>query len=120
MLEGIEILSKTEILVSPNWVEPTIGILLGLLLLFSIIGQIAYKADNKIGILCASIVDIICLIGFFVVSIVAELNPKHTGKYEYQVTIDDSVSMTEFYEKYEVIDIEGKIYTIKIKEVDND
>ena len=35
-------------------------------------------------------------------------------KYEtrYQVTIDDSVSMNEFQSKYEIIKIEGKIYTI--------
>lgn len=35
-------------------------------------------------------------------------------KYEtrYQVTIDDSVSMNEFQSKYEIIKVEGKIYTI--------
>ena len=35
-------------------------------------------------------------------------------KYEtrYQVTIDDSVSMNEFQSKYEILDVEGKIYTI--------
>lgn len=32
---------------------------------------------------------------------------------EYKVTIDDSVSMNEFLEKYEIIDQEGKIYTVK-------
>lgn len=34
---------------------------------------------------------------------------------EYQVTIDDSVSFNEFIEKYEIIDSEGKIYTVKEK-----
>ena len=34
---------------------------------------------------------------------------------EYKVTIDESVSMTEFYEKYEVIDQEGLIFTVKEK-----
>lgn len=36
-------------------------------------------------------------------------------KYEthYQVTVDDSVSMNEFQDKYEIIEIEGKIYTVK-------
>lgn len=36
-------------------------------------------------------------------------------KYEthYQVTIDDSVSMNEFQDKYEIIEVEGKIYTVR-------
>ena len=31
------------------------------------------------------------------------------------MTISESVSMTEFYEQYEIIDVDGKIYTIKEK-----
>lgn len=34
----------------------------------------------------------------------------------YQVIIDDSVSMVEFNEKYDIVKVEGKIYTIKEKE----
>lgn len=36
-------------------------------------------------------------------------------KYEtrYQITIDDSVSMNEFQNKYEIIEVEGKIYTVR-------
>lgn len=36
-------------------------------------------------------------------------------KYEtrYQVTIDDSVIMNEFQSKYEIIEVEGKIYTVR-------
>lgn len=36
-------------------------------------------------------------------------------KYEtrYQVTVDDSVSMNEFQDKYEIIEVEGKIYTVR-------
>lgn len=36
-------------------------------------------------------------------------------KYEtrYQVTVDDTVSMNEFQSKYEIIEVEGKIYTVR-------
>lgn len=34
----------------------------------------------------------------------------------YKVIIDDSVSMNEFYDRYKVINTEGKIYSIQIKE----
>ena len=35
---------------------------------------------------------------------------------QYKVTIDESVSMVEFNEKYEIIDQEDKIYTIRERE----
>ena len=35
----------------------------------------------------------------------------------YKVTIDESVSMVEFYERYEIIDQDGLIFTIIEKEV---
>ena len=35
---------------------------------------------------------------------------------QYKVVIDDSVSMNEFIEKYEIIDQEGKIYTVREKD----
>ena len=39
--------------------------------------------------------------------------PEH---YEYKVFIDDTVSLDEFNEKYEIIDCEGAIFTIVEKE----
>lgn len=41
------------------------------------------------------------------------LIPKKKYETRYQVTTDDSVSMNEFQNKYEVIKVEGKIYTVK-------
>lgn len=41
------------------------------------------------------------------------LTPKDEYETRYQVTVDDSVSMNEFQDKYEIIKIEGKIYTVK-------
>lgn len=35
---------------------------------------------------------------------------------QYKITIEDSVSMNEFNEKYEIIDQEGKIYTVRERE----
>jgi hypothetical protein len=37
---------------------------------------------------------------------------------QYKVTISDSVSMTDFYEHYEVIEQDGKIFTVR--EINND
>lgn len=36
-------------------------------------------------------------------------------KTQYQVTADDTVSLNEFLEKYDIISIDGKIYTVEEK-----
>ena len=48
-------------------------------------------------------------------------NPNYTiykidGLTPPKVTINDSVSMNEFLDKYEILDQEGKIYTVKERE----
>ena len=35
---------------------------------------------------------------------------------EYKATIEDSVSMNEFLDRYEILDQEGKIYTMRERE----
>ena len=37
-------------------------------------------------------------------------------KYEYVVLVDENTDMKEFYKNYEIVDITGEYYTIKIKE----
>ena len=39
--------------------------------------------------------------------------PEKNYETRYQVTIDDSVIMNEFQSKYEIIEVEGKIYTVR-------
>ena len=63
------------------------------------------------------IVGIVLLILGIIGSVCAKkIEEQPTGEYQYQVTIDDTVVMSEFYDKYEVIEVEGKIYNIREKE----
>lgn len=41
------------------------------------------------------------------------LIPERKYETHYQVTVNNSVSMNEFQSKYEIIEVEGKIYTIR-------
>ena len=41
------------------------------------------------------------------------LIPERKYETHYQVIIDNSVSMNEFQNKYEIIKVEGKIYTVR-------
>lgn len=59
------------------------------------------------------------LLGFVVSAIIAVIlafNPVSKIPYqEYKVTISDNVQFTDFTSKYDVIEQEGKIYTVKLK-----
>lgn len=56
------------------------------------------------------------LLGFLIgVPASFSLGTENFAYTEYKVTIDDSVSMNEFYEKYEIISQEGLIFTVKEK-----
>ena len=61
-------------------------------------------------------ISLVVSIAFAVVAIVSAVPNKNSISHiEYKVTIDDSVSMNEFLYKYEILDQEGKIYTVKEK-----
>lgn len=53
---------------------------------------------------------VVCVVLFIVCGC---LIPEDKYETRYQVTVDDSVSMNEFQNKYEIIEVEGKIYTVK-------
>lgn len=42
-----------------------------------------------------------------------ESNGPEVTEYQYQVIVDDSVSMTEFTDKYEIIEVKGESYIVK-------
>lgn len=109
MLEGIEVLNKTEIMCPPIWALALCFTIMILAIIFFVTAL-----DEKGDVLCIlSIIFWLLFIGSFILCCVLQ---KPTGKYEYKVTIDDSVSMIEFNERYEIIEVEGRIYTIQEKE----
>lgn len=112
MLEGIEILDKTEILYTSD-VAILFCVFSMIAIIVTAIISILFLAYNQIRE--AIISAVVC--GLAIITIIISLSfvDKPTGTYQYQVTIDENVSMVEFHEKYEIVDIKGKIYTIKEK-----
>lgn len=108
MLEGITVLSQTEIeYASILWIIiPMFVVAIGVI----IIGTKAGFGDW--------IVVLGFGVGFVIGMFCFDFAQEPTGEYEYECVIEESVSMTEFYERYDVIDQRGKIY--KIKEKSND
>lgn len=112
MIDGIEILSQEIITESTGlglkifFIGSVISLVLGILL------SVFYFEDPT-GIAIGLLGLCLCL-AVGVITDNAYQIP--TDRYEYKVIIDDNVGLLEFYERYKIIDQEGKIFTIREKE----
>ena len=106
MIEGIEILSQ-EVCNEFNIIA-----FFSCVIMFAIIGMaFDFFKDLSDGV-GGAILGII--LGIFMYAIIFEaILPEKYVKYK--VTISEEVSMTEFNDRYEIIDVDGKIYTIREK-----
>ena len=121
-MTGIEILATREIATefAFNWnvFLITFSVILGMFVLIGIfISLVSYDWSNLIGGIVAG-VAIGMLIGAWFGD--AVLCIPVTYKTQYKVTISDEVSMNEFLEKYEIIDQEGEILTVRERSVEED
>ena len=117
-MTGVEILSQTDIYKTEGypWI---IGIFLCVGLLAGVIGAIVEAQSFGFSDITFPIVLIGFLLGLAIglTGFALTLHESDTADYtEYKVIIDDSVSMNEFLDKYEILDQEGKIYTVKERE----
>lgn len=108
-MNGVEILSS-ETIYSPILPEYWLGIGLGCTLLLIVAMGFCFANDRIIlGFICA-----VLSFSFVIVGCLGGICRKTDIDYiEYKVTVDDSVLMNEFLNKYEILDREGKIYTVK-------
>ena len=116
-MTGVEILAVEKIVttVSYNWW------LAGIVFLVVMIigGIIGFFTSNSImkseGILIGLCIGALTGIFFWGAACVMSAEPI-SYRNQYKVTIDDSVSLNDFNEKYEVIDQEGNVYIVRERE----
>ena len=109
-MTGVEILAMEEVAISYafNWdMCLIIGVLIFVIML--IIGTAIGRGSDMIVWIIAGIV-FGCLLGALSGSVTEEPTEYET---QYKVTISDEVSMNDFLELYEIVDQEGKIYTVR-------
>lgn len=111
-MDGVTILNMfvEELAVVQPWM--TIGLSLSIggvigLVVCAII-TIAYEDYTWTGIVVTSCA--ICVLTGIAIGMFA---PRETEN-RYQVIIDDSVSFNEFQEHYKILEVNGKIYTVKV------
>lgn len=118
-MSGIEILTSNKVAVAYekfNWSNfwMTIAVVaFGALIVGLITGL--DSGDGIIGVLAFIL---FLIIGGLIFGPIIGCNTGEPIEYEtqYKITIDDSVSMTEFLDKYEIVDQDGKIYTVRERE----
>lgn len=109
MIEGITILAQEEILYI-NVIGAFLCLLVSVALGFLVGGILSsIFVEDSFWFVCFILSAIV---GFTLFFYNLE-NGKPTGEYKYRVTIDETVSITEFYERYEILDQDGLIYEIK-------
>lgn len=120
-MNGVEILASAEVVTewTVNWSVFWImfGIVFGI---FLIAGILAVSVDGHEWptLLYLSLAGI--FLGFVIgMGVGGVCGTPTTYETQYKVTISDEVSMTEFYEHYEMIEQDGKIFTVKEKTNEN-
>lgn len=112
MIDGITVLSEQSF---GGTKEVIIGIILCILGGFAIAGLGAFMADldlNGVWIIVFGFITSVLLFVIFVAGGFISFNPY----LKYKVTIEDEVRFNDFNEKYEIINQEGQIYTVKERE----
>ncbi len=104
MLEGINVLSQSPIMTSLGWVG--LIVIIGLVIAF-----IGVMKNAEEVMIISVVITVLFWIFFNIIKV-------PTDNYTYKVTIDDNVSLNEFNQRYEIIEQDGLIYTIKLKEVE--
>ena len=113
-MTGVEILAMEEVVsaIEFNWTMfwITLGIFVGIMFLIGAVSSVAsYRLDDLFtcilfGVIIGSLLGL--LIG-------AETSTPTEYKTQYKIIISDEVLMNDFLERYEIIDQEGKIYTVR-------
>ena len=120
-MTGVEILTTQEIAIKSVFNWTVFWISFGIV--FSIVmisGLITFVTTSKRSDLCIATI-LGALLGFMI-SIGFGWQSSIPTEYQtqYKVTISDEVSMNEFLEKYEIINQEGKILTVRERSTEED
>lgn len=101
MIDGITVLNVESITRLPVWFWIILSAIV--ILTFALCAGELYIIGFLLGMM---LTVILCTI----------TKPVPTGRYQYEVTIDETVSISEVYDNYEVIEQRGDIWVLEDKE----
>ena len=120
-MNGVTILNEIEVVRvvndTFNYTAALVALIITVLICAVIgffIGRIDYEEIG--GVLMGALLGLVLSIftgGLFGTTL--SYPPETETTYQYEVTIDDSVSLTEFYEHYNVVEQRGEIFVVEEK-----
>lgn len=115
-MDGVEILSQCEVVTATACNTDAVGIgVVATIVVMAIIGAlVAWHEGDGVYVILFILLGLAfsCVTGMMIAS---ETSYPTAYETQYKVTVDNSVSMQEFNEYYEIIEQEGKIYTVREK-----
>lgn len=121
-MPGVDILAIEEVAVefALNWT--VFWIVLGLV----VVGTLIYTITKVVsGEYSWPIIPLLLMVfgllgGTFGIALANAFKTPTKYEYQYKVTISPEVSMVTFMDKYEIVDTEGRIYTVREREMNED
>ena len=110
----MNILYKTEIMVAKG--SDTIGIISSIAILTCLVILCIFLEDNAIYQYFKTTIVLIIITILSVIGIIFNMIEVPSGRYRYEVLINDDYNINEFLDKYNVVDKRGKIWIIEDKE----
>ena len=110
MIEGIDILNRTDIMAHPSW-WTTLLVVFAIIAAPSLVTALSCTND-WVGII-SMIMFAISMAALLVLGIIEPKEP--TGRYQYEVMMDESVPFEDVLENYDIVEQKGKIWILKDK-----
>ena len=111
-MEGVQfILHNPQYVTEYSWGWSWMGFLAGVLVLaFAAMFILFVKMSDPTYIICIALAAIFAIASTHIFSTAKEIESYHHS--EYVVILHEDVNYKEFFEKYEIVDSDGKFYTI--------
>jgi len=106
---GIEILSKTDVMIARY---ENIGKILAIIIIISFLLGLIIISDGYFYGLLFIVIALICFCG----NVYCITYKTPSGKYEYKAIVPEDYPFVKLYEKYEVVGQDGKIWILRDKD----
>ena len=113
-MAGVEILASNEVVIDTSFnimsAAGAFGIIFGFFIIAGVVASLLFADWNQLGV-GVGLGIVFSVVAFIAVGCGNGIPTAYET--QYKVTISDEVSMNDFLERYEIIEQEGKIYTVR-------
>lgn len=114
-MQGVDVLAVVDAVVDHtynwNWVWYIAVLCVVILLILSLVSK--YDLKDTVFIAIVGI-----LLGAYIGAVISVNTKEDVLETQYKVTISDEVNLLEFNDRYEIVDQEGQIFTIKERTIE--